>query len=199
MKLNDLNDLDLSNVGNWPLIAKIAVISLVCGLFSGGVFYFHTLNQMETRKNLAIEEQKQIAEVSRLAKKAALLDEYRKQLEEMQELYHKMRLRLPTKTQVAVLLEDISQKGRAAGLEFRSFDPQKEQRKDDFVELPIRIQVAGTYHELGAFVSDIAELPRIVTLHDISIVKDKDTTGNLFMTVLAKTYKYERDLKRSPR
>lgn len=195
MNLQDLNDLDLSNIGNWPWVAKIVIIFFACALIAGGVFYFDTMPQLEKREQLAKQEVQKFDILRIRAEKAAKLEAYKKQLAYMQGMYHKMRLRLPTKTQVAVLLEDISQKGRAAGLEFKLFDPQVERKNpgDDFIELPIQVQVVGNYHQLGQFVSDLAELPRIVTLHDINIVSGKNKAGVLHMSVLAKTYKYEEE------
>ena len=193
MNMQDLNDLDLSNIGSWPWAAKSVIILLLCAVIAGAGFYFDTLKQTEQRETLAKKEHQRLEILKIRAQKAAKLDAYKQQLAYMRRMYHKMRLRLPTKTQVAVLLEDISQKGRAAGLEFNLFDPQNEQKnpEDDFIELPIRIQVTGSYHQLGKFVSDLAELPRIVTLHNIEIKRNKQDSSELMMSVLAKTYKYE--------
>jgi len=193
MNIEDLNELDLNNIGSWPVAAKIVIISLVCAMIVGAAFYFDTLPQFEQRDSLNIKEKQRFEVLQIRAKKAAKLEAYIQQLAYMKSMYHKMRLRLPTKTQVAVLLEDISQKGRATGLEFKLFDPGQERKnpEDDFIELPIKIQVVGTYHQLGKFVSDLAEIPRIVTLHDITIVRTKKASNVLVMTMLAKTYKYE--------
>jgi len=194
MNLDQLKDLDFENIGNWPMVVKAAVIALSCALVIGLVVYFDTLPQIEQREKLAKKEKNEMGKLQVRAAKASRLPELKKQLAYMQRAYKKMRQRLPTKKQVAALLVDISQKGRAAGLEFRLYDPQPEQTQKEFVQIPIAIQVTGTYHELGKFVSDVAELPRIVTLHNISISKaGKD--GKLQMSVLARTYKYE-DKKR---
>jgi type IV pilus assembly protein PilO len=127
------------------------------------------------------------------AKKAANLAAYEQQLSEMKESFGAMLRQLPNKTEVADLLVDISQTGLASGLEFELFKPQAEVPKEFYAELPISIRVKGTYHEFGNFVSGVAALPRIVTVHDINIEPDKDQDGELTMDILAKTYRYMDD------
>lgn len=190
MNLEQLKELEFDKIGNWPLIVQVAVIALSCVVVTGLVVYFDTLPQLETREKLEQKETNEIGKLQVRAAKASRLPELKKQLAYMQRAYRKMRERLPTKKQVAALLIDISQKGRAAGLEFRLYDPQSEQKQKEFVQIPIAIRVVGTYHELGKFVSDVAELPRIVTLHNIQISKI-GKNGKLLMSVLARTYKYE--------
>ncbi len=190
MNLEQLKELEFDKIGNWPLIVQVAVIALSCAVVTGLVVYFDTLPQLEAREKLEKKETNEFGKLQVRAAKASRLPELKKQLAYMQRAYKKMRERLPTKKQVAALLIDISQKGRAAGLEFRLYDPQKEEKQKEFVQIPIAIRVVGTYHELGKFVSDVAELPRIVTLHNIQITK-LGTDGKLMMSVLARTYKYE--------
>lgn len=190
MNLEQLKELEFDKIGNWPLIVQVAVIALSCAVVTGLVVYFDTLPQLETREKLEKKETLEIGKLQVRAAKASRLLELKKQLAYMQRAYKKMRERLPTKKQVAALLIDISQKGRAAGLEFRLYDPQAEEKQKEFVQIPIAIRVVGTYHELGKFVSDVAELPRIVTLHNIQISKI-GKSGKLLMSVLARTYKYE--------
>ncbi len=193
MNIQDINELDLNNIGSWPIVAKSIIIAVCCAVIAGAGFYFDTMTQIEEREQLTKKEKQRIEILQIRARKASKLEAYVQQLAYMKRMYNKMRLRLPTKTQVAVLLEDISQKGRAVGLEFSLFDPQLEKKnpEDDFIELPIKIRVVGTYHQLGKFVSDLAELPRIVTLHNITILRTKKGSNMLQMTMLAKTYKYE--------
>ncbi len=190
MNLEQLKELEFDKIGNWPLIVQVAVIALSCAVVTGLVVYFDTLPQLETREKLEKKETNEVGKLQVRAAKASRLPELKKQLAYMQRAYKKMRERLPTKKQVAALLIDISQKGRAAGLEFRLYDPQSEEKQKEFVQIPIAIKVVGTYHELGKFVSDVAELPRIVTLHNIQISKI-GKSGKLLMSVLARTYKYE--------
>jgi len=195
MNLEQLKELEFDKIGNWPMVVQVAVIALSCAVVTGLVVYFDTLPQLETREKLEKKETLEIGKLQVKAAKASRLPELKKQLAYMQRAYKKMRERLPTKKQVAALLIDISQKGRAAGLEFRLYDPQNEEKQKEFVQIPIAIKVVGTYNELGKFVSDIAELPRIVTLHNIRISK-VGKSGKLQMSVLARTYKYEEKRRR---
>ncbi|MCB1849585.1 MAG: type 4a pilus biogenesis protein PilO, partial [Gammaproteobacteria bacterium] len=120
--------------------------------------------------------------------KAVNLEKYEKQLEEMKQSFGAMLRQLPDKTEVAELLVDVSQTGLASGLEFELFDPLGENRKEFYAELPIKIKVLGNYHQFGNFISGLATLPRIVTIHDIEITQGKDK--RLQMEAVAKTYRY---------
>lgn len=191
MNLDDIRELDLSNIGGWPMAAKAVVIALVCAIIAGAAFYLDTMPQLETRDKLVTKEHEKVKVLKIRAGRAAELVHLKVLLKQMNRDFKKMRLRLPTDTQVAVLLENISQKGRAAGLEFKLYDPLKDIVQQDFVEIPIKIQVVGHYHQLGRFISEISELHRIVTLHDINIRPLKKMGSLLEMTVLAKTYKYQ--------
>ena len=191
MNIQDLNELDLSNIGSWPLPIKVVIILILCGGIGFGYYKMHTEDQ------LAKLEKEQKAEV-KLRKtfetkqaKAVNLDRYKAQLEEMKESFGTMLRQLPNKTEVADLLVDVSQTGLATGLEFELFDPAGETRKEFYAELPIKIRVKGSYHQFGAFISGLASLPRIVTIHDISIKpKGKGSGGALVMEATAKTYRY---------
>ncbi|HHJ14044.1 MAG TPA: pilus assembly protein PilO [Gammaproteobacteria bacterium] len=188
MDLSDLNDLDLSNVAAWPLPARMVIIGLV---FIGVLFAGYWLDIKDQRTTLAKAEQKETQlrkTFENRARKAANLKAYEQQLAEMRESFGAMLRQLPNKTEVADLLVDISQTGLAAGLEFELFKPQSEKPKEFYAELPIKIRVKGDYHEFGEFVSGIAALPRIVTVHDINIKQDNN--GQLAMDMLAKTYRY---------
>ena len=128
-------------------------------------------------------------------RKAANLDAYRQQLEEMRESFGAMLRQLPDKAEVASLLVDVSQTGLAAGLEFELFRPSGEELKDFYGELPIQVQVTGTYHDFGRFISGLAALPRIVTIHDVVIrakkeAGDGEPSGELEMNATVKTYRY---------
>lgn len=187
MNLSELNELDLSNVGNWPMAAKAGLIVVLCALIVFGVYWFDTRHQFEYLEEQQAKEESLKADVKVRAAKAANLDDYKRQLEEMRQSFGEMRRQLPSQTEVAELLVDISQTGLASGLEFDLFEPQSEIAKDFYAELPIRIKVTGQFHEFGNFVSGVAALPRIVTLHDISI---EPTEGHLVMKATAKTYRY---------
>jgi len=189
MDLSDLNELDLNNIANWPLPARIAVIAMV---FAGVLGLGYWLDIKDQRISLEKAENKE-SELRQTfetkAKKAANLAAYEQQLEEMKASFGAMLRQLPNKTEVAELLVDISQTGLASGLEFELFKPQGEIPKEFYAELPISIRVKGDYHEFGNFVSGVAALPRIVTVHDIEMAPGKDS-GELTMEMLAKTYRY---------
>lgn len=188
MNLSELNDLDINNIANWPLPARVFVVVLV---FVGVLGLGYWLDIKDQRVSLEKAETKE-AELRQTfeikAKKAANLAAYEQQLAEMTESFGAMLRQLPNKTEVAELLVDISQTGLAAGLEFELFKPQAEVPKEFYAELPISIRVKGDYHEFGNFISGVAALPRIVTVHDINMEPHKD--GGLTMDILAKTYRY---------
>ena len=189
MNLSDLNELDLHNIANWPLPARIAVVAMV---FVGVLGLGYWLDIKDQRISLEKAENKETElrqTFETKAKKAANLAAYEQQLEEMKASFGAMLRQLPNQTEVAELLVDISQTGLASGLEFELFKPQGEVPKEFYAELPISIRVKGDYHEFGNFVSGVAALPRIVTVHDIEMAPGKDS-GELTMEMLAKTYRY---------
>ena len=189
MNLSDLNELDLHNIANWPLPARIAVVAMV---FVGVLGLGYWLDIKDQRISLEKAENKETElrqTFETKAKKAANLAAYEQQLEEMKASFGAMLRQLPNKTEVAELLVDISQTGLASGLEFELFKPQGEVPREFYAELPISIRVKGSYHEFGSFISGVAALPRIVTVHDIEMVPGKDG-GELTMDMLAKTYRY---------
>ena len=194
--MEELKGLDLNDVGSWPMPIKGLAIVLLSIAVLGAGFWFDTQNQLAA---LERAEQKEV-ELKNIFKtkqhKAKNLDAYKQQMEEMERSFGAMLRQLPSKTEVAELLVDISQAGLANGLEFELFKPEDESPAEFYAELPINIRVTGSYHDFGRFVSDVAALPRIVTLHDISISAAKrsakeDGEGNaLVMAATAKTYRY---------
>ncbi len=189
MDLSELNDLDLGNIANWPLPARIVMVVMIFAAVLGLGYWLDIKDQgirLETVEKKEIEL-RQTFEVK--AKKAANLVAYEQQLEEIKESFGAMLRQLPNKTEVAELLVDISQTGLASGLEFELFKPQNEIPKEFYAELPISIKVKGNYHEFGNFISGVAALPRIVTVHNVNISRDKNS-GELAMNILAKTYRY---------
>jgi type IV pilus assembly protein PilO len=188
MNLSDLNELDLSNVASWPLPARIVVIGIIfVAVLAAG--YWFDIKDQGLRLEKAEQQETELRQTFEFkAKKAANLAAYEQQLEEMRESFGAMLRQLPNKTEVAELLVDISQTGLASGLEFELFKPQNEIPQEFYAELPISIRVKGDYHEFGNFVSGVAALPRIVTVHDVDITQGKD--GELTMDLLAKTYRY---------
>ncbi len=196
MDLNQLNELDFNNMGEWPGIAKAIAVLLLCAATGGAWYYFDTQHQLT---QLAREEKKEAGlrkTFEDKQKKAANLDAYMDQLAEMKESFGAMLRQLPNKTEVASLLVDVSQTGLSAGLEFELFRPQGEQKKEFYAELPIDIQVLGKYHEFGLFISGLASLPRIVTIHDVNIQNTQQGPGSkkrkaqLTLNATVKTYRY---------
>jgi type IV pilus assembly protein PilO len=187
----DVNDLDFDNVGSWPLPVKIIVwaIALIAVLAIG--YFQHISNLQETLQKAAEKEVDLRAEFEQKAFQAANLDAYKKQMAEMEESFGALVSQLPSDTEVPGLLEDITNKGMQNGLEFDSIELQDEVAREFYVELPILIEAKGSYHDLGAFVSGMAGLPRIVTLHDFDIMKQNTDTNILRMKITAKTYRYK--------
>ena len=189
MNLSELNELDLGNIGNWPLPVRGLAVLLVCALLAAAAYWFDIRKQGDEYQRLVKQEQTLKTKLRVKAAQAANLDAYLKQIEEMRAIFAQMRQQLPSRTEVPELLVDISQTGVAAGLEFELFKPLPEQRKDFYAEKPIDIVVTGGYHQFGTFVSGVAALPRIVTLHDISI-EPEGKDGELVMSTTARTYRY---------
>ena len=190
MNLQELNDLDLNNIGDWPGLIKALLVLVICGIIGTGWYYFDTEDQLIQLKNVERKEQQLRSTFEKKQAKAVNLEKYQKQLEEMKQSFGALLRPLPDKTEVAELLVDVSQTGLAAGLEFELFDPQGENRRDFYAELPIKIKVKGEYHQFGNFISGLATLPRIVTIHDIQISSSEKQKGQLEMEAVAKTYRY---------
>lgn len=189
MNLSELNNLDFSNMGNWPTPAKAALMLLLAAMIAGAWFYFDTRDQFAMLERYQKEEGALKSEFLVKQDKVLNFEIYKKQLEEMKLDFAEMLRQLPDKSEIADLLVDVSQTGLAAGLEFELFQPLSEQAKDFYVELPIKIKVVGDYHEFGDFVSGLAALPRIITMHDIKISKT-GKRADLLMETTAKTYRY---------
>ncbi|MCG7994132.1 MAG: type 4a pilus biogenesis protein PilO [Candidatus Thiodiazotropha taylori] len=192
MNLEDLNELDFSNVGIWPTPVKMVAVVLVAIAVMAAGYYLvieAQLTQLDTveRKELDLRKEFETKQA-----KASNLDAYRLQLEEMKQSFGTMLRQLPDKTEVAELLVDVSQTGLASGLEFELFKPQEELPKEFYAELPIQIVVKGEYHEFGNFISGLAALPRIVTIHDVKIKRGDPKSGDtkLMLEATAKTYRY---------
>ena len=189
MTLEELNNLDPNDLGSWPIPVKMAILIIVAAAILYAGWHFDVKPQ---RDQLATLEKKEIElkdSFERKQKKAANLDALKKQMAEMQQSFGDMLRQLPNKTEVAGLIVDISQTGLAAGLEFKLFKPGKEVPSEFYAELPIDIDVTGTYHQMGEFISGVASLPRIVTTHDIEISSSKSGGGLLSMKAKAKTYR----------
>ncbi len=190
--LEQLQSLDTNDIGRWPVMFRSLLILIIFVVVSvGGSYQFvyrakaQLLNEAEAKE----VELKSIFEDKQ--ERAVLLEAYKEQLRKMTRDFGAMLRQLPSRTEVPSLLVDISQTGLAAGLEERLFQPSGEIKKDFYAELPIKIRLQGSYHDLAHFVSGIAALPRIVTLHDVSIQPDRGSVGDdLVLDVTAKTYRY---------
>lgn len=191
LKKVDLADLDLNNLGSWPAAVKViaCVLLLIVSLALGYNFYLKELQGKLDQHR--VEEQALKDQFSAKAFQAANLDAYKMQMKEMEESFGTLLRQLPSDTEVPGLLEDITRTGLGSGLEFEEIKLQPEVVQQFYVELPIQITVVGGYHDLATFVSGVASLPRIVTLHDFEIkLAEADSTSKLHMSILAKTYRY---------
>ncbi len=187
-----LRSLDPNDVGRWPLLFRAILVAIIFAFVAGGgTWYFVMKDGIPALERVEREEQDLRATLESKQRLAANLEAYKEQLAEVERSFGTMLRQLPGRTEIPNLLVDISQTGLAAGLDERLFQPMNEIPQESYAELPIKIQLAGTYHELGNFVSGVAALPRIVTLHDVQLQPDPDgSVGELIMDVTAKTYRY---------
>ncbi|WNF46409.1 type 4a pilus biogenesis protein PilO [Pseudomonas sp. SG20056] len=187
----DLNDLDLNNIGSWPAAVKsIAGALLLMGVVALG-YNFHLKDLQAQLEGKQAEEVSLKEQFSSKAFQAANLDAYKEQMQEMEISFGALLKQLPSDTEVPGLLEDITRTGLGSGLEFEEIKLLPEAAQQFYIELPIQITVVGAYHDLATFVSGVASLPRIVTLHDFNLVPaSTDGSSKLRMSILAKTYRY---------
>ena len=188
MTLDDIRRLNFREAGNWPLVPKIAVLGLLVVLILVAGAFFDWKDQLDALDRAQDEEAKLRVSYSEKKAKAVNLELYVQQLKEIEQAFGALLKQLPNKSEMDALLTDINQAGLGRGLQFELFRPATRERIAEFyAELPITVRVTGTYHDMGAFASDVAQLPRIVTLNDIGIVNDK---GTLVMDATAKTFRY---------
>ncbi len=190
MNFSEIN-WDFNAAGTWPLPIKIATIVLVSLLVAAAGVYYITLDQFDELEKVEQKEKELKKIFEKKQKKAINLSDYREQLKQIEASLGEMIKQMPTKAEVANLLIDISQTGLASGLEFRLFKPAGAVRKDFYSELPIKIEVTGEYEELGLFVSGLASLPRIVTVHNVAISPTTSKSSLLAMEATIKTYNEE--------
>ena len=190
--LEELRSLDPRDPGRWPLPVRAGAVAVAFAVLSVlGIYMLVWNEQRPELQRRQEEEQKLRQEFKEKHSKAVNLELYKQQLKDIERSFGALLRQLPGKTEVPSLLVDISQTGLAAGLQEKLFQPEPEQKKDFYAELPIKIRLTGTYHQFGEFVSGIAALPRIVTLHDINITADtKDAYDVLSLELTAKTYRY---------
>jgi type IV pilus assembly protein PilO len=190
--VEELQSLDANDVGRWPLPFRVGVIVIVFVLVVAlGIYFFIVKDKAPLLERAQNEEQELRLTFENKQRKAANYDAYKAQLEQIEQSFGTMLRQLPGETEIPSLIVDISQTGLAAGLQEKLFIPQAEIPKDFYAEKPIKIRLTGGYHEIGNFVSGIAALPRIVTLHDINITPESNEDfDNLSMEVTAQTYRY---------
>src|SRR5210317_1517439 len=190
--VDELQNLDANDVGRWPLPFRVGVIAIVFLLVTGlGIYWFIVKDKAPLLERAQQEEQELRTTFENKQRKAANYDAYKAQLAQIEQSFGTMLRQVPGETEIPSLIVDISQTGLAAGLQEKLFVPQAEIPRDFYAEKPIKIRLTGSYHEIGNFVSGIAALPRIVTLHDINITPEsQDGFDNLSMEVTAQTYRY---------
>ena len=190
--VEELQSLDANDIGRWPFVFRAGVIGIVFAIVVGLGIYWIIIEDKYPALQRVEQEEVTLRDVfENKQRKAANYDAYRAQLAQIEQSFGTMLRQLPGETEIPSLIVDISQTGLAAGLQEKLFQPQPEVPKDFYAEKPITISLAGGYHEIANFVSGIAALPRIVTLHDINITPDDpDNYDSLTMQVTAKTYRY---------
>ena len=190
MEMPSLNELDINEPGEWPQVIKtIATVALCLALLVVGYYVVIKDKQVELA-GLEQKEQTLKTEFETKQAKAFNLDAYREQMKEMRVVFTSMLQQLPRKSEVADLLIDISRTGLVNGLQFELFKPESERPVDFYAELPISMKVTGKYHQFGEFVSAVAALPRIVTLHNLTMSPVSESSGKMTMDITAKTYRY---------
>ena len=202
LKNFDPNDIDFNNAGSWPAPVKSIVLFVLFSAIIFGGYWFIVKDQYASLERVAKEESSLKEQYESRAFKVANLEAFRGQMEEMQESFGALLKQLPAKTEVPGLLEDITNTGLGSGLDIKYIQLKPEVSREFYAELPMEIQVSGTYHDIASFVSGVASLPRIVTLHDMKITSGSSTAGregyeNLNMSVTAKTYRYNGDAEKA--
>lgn len=190
--VEELRALDVNDVGRWPLAFRAGVIAILFAVVVGlGIYWTIIENKAPQLTRAQNDEQTLRITFENKQRKAANYDAYKAQLAQMEQSFGTMLRQLPGETEIPSLIVDISQTGLAAGLAEKLFQPQAEVPRDFYAEKPIKIRLSGGYHEIANFVSGVAALPRIVTLHDITITpENQDQYDKLSLEVTAKTYRY---------
>ena len=189
MRLEDLNNLDFNDIRSWPLGIKVVGIVLIAGAIIFAGYWFVIKGQIETLERAQAREQQLRVQFLDKKELAINLPAYRQQMEEMEDTFGVLLRQLPDRTEVPDLLVDITQAGLSRGLEFVLFKPESARTADFYAIVPVTVQIIGTYHQLAQFVSDLAELPRIVTVGNIDI-SQPGSSGLLTMNAVTYTYHY---------
>ncbi len=188
MNLDDLRNLNLRNVGNWPVLPKVLALLAIFVVIVTLGYFLDWKDQWDSLELAQAEEVKLKTQYTEKKAKAINFELYVQQLNEVEQSFGALVKQLPNRSEIDALLTDINQAGLGRGLQFELFRPAPQEKMAEFyAELPIRIRITGTYHDMGAFASDIAQLPRIVTLNDLLISNDK---GTLVLEGDAKTFRY---------
>jgi type IV pilus assembly protein PilO len=188
MTLDEIRNLNPRDIGNWPVVAKLVALVILLVVLVAAGYWFDWKDQLEALAAERAKEQTLRESFLDKKKQAVNLEAYRKQLAEIEESFGEMLKQLPNKSEMEALLTDINQAGLGRGLQFELFRPAPRENTSEFyAELPITIKLTGSYHDVGAFASDVSQLSRIVTLNDIAM-SQKD--GILTFDAVAKTYRY---------
>ena len=184
----DVNNLDLKTIADWPLGAKLVTLGLLFILITGAGWWFDWKTGLDSLEKGQRKEQELRATFVTKKGQAINLQAYQQQLKDIEQAFGALLKQLPNRQEMDALITDVNQAGLGRGLQFDLFKPEAEVKTEFYAQTPIKIKVAGSYHDMAAFTSDVAKLSRIVTLHDIAITPDKD--GTLTMDATAKTYRY---------
>jgi type IV pilus assembly protein PilO len=188
MTLDEIRRLNIREAGNWPLLPKIVILLAIFVAIIAAGMYFDWKDQWEALGAAEKVEEGLKVKYTEKKNRAINFDLYVQQLSEVEQSFGALVKQLPNRSEIDALLTDVNQAGLGRGLQFELFKPAAQERMADFyAELPINIKITGNYHDMGAFASDIAQLPRIVTLNDVAISNDK---GTLAMEAVAKTFRY---------
>ncbi len=188
MNLEELRRLNIRDVGNWPMLPKIGILFAIFVAILVAGYFFDWRDQWDTLEVARAEEVKLKDQYGQKKAKAINFELYVQQLNEVEQSFGALVKQLPNRSEIDALLTDINQAGLGRGLQFELFRPAAQEKMAEFyAELPIKIRITGTYHDMGAFASDVAQLPRIVTLNDVVIANDK---GMLSLDAEAKTFRY---------
>jgi type IV pilus assembly protein PilO len=190
LKEFDVNNIDFEKIGVWPWPVRLLVCVLLVALVFAGTYYLKISDLNLELESVAAQEQTLRSTFEKRSFEAANLDAYKAQMEEMKVTFDSLLSRLPAKTEVPGLLEDIGVRGSESGLTNININFQPDVVAEYYIEVPINISAEGGYHDMGGFVSGVAGMPRIVTLHDFSIKASKESRS-LSMNIVAKTYRYK--------
>ena len=192
MNLSDLNNFDINNIGTAPLVVKLVIVLVLAVTIVGLGYYFDTKEQLIQYDKAQAKEVELRRTFETKVAKAANLEELKEQLEEMRRTFGTLLRQLPSKTEIPAVIVDISQTALSSGLEVKLFKPGDEVEKEFYAEKPIQLTLQGDYHQFGTFASEVAELPRIVTLHNINLTPGGEESF-MTMNAIATTYRYLND------